>query len=132
MAKEQSADRTAESFQGLLLRHRGRTGLTQRELATRVGVSRGSLQGWEAGLNYPDAQHLRALIVAFLEAGGLTQDASLAGAHLSETVLAEAFNFPVSVVLSGNATCLVAGTVAGEVWLWRVADRTPLLVLRGH
>jgi DNA-binding XRE family transcriptional regulator len=52
MAKEQAADRTAESFQGLLLRHRGRTGLTQRQLATRVGVSRGSLQGWEAGLNY--------------------------------------------------------------------------------
>src|SRR5438270_9856529 len=72
MAKEQAADRTAESFQGLLLRHRGRTGLTQRQLATRVGVSRGSLQGWEAGLNYPDAQHLQALILAFLEAGGLT------------------------------------------------------------
>src|SRR2546430_17005728 len=72
MATEQATDRPAESFQGLLLRHRGRTGLTQRQLATRVGVSRGSLQGWEAGLNYPDAQHLQALILAFLEAGGLT------------------------------------------------------------
>jgi WD40 repeat protein/transcriptional regulator with XRE-family HTH domain len=66
------ADRTAESFQGLLLRHRGRTGLTQRQLAARVAVSRGSVQDWEAGLNYPDAHHLQALIVAFLEAGGLT------------------------------------------------------------
>src|SRR5205807_7049410 len=27
---------------------------------------------WESGLNYPDAQHLQALIVALLEAGGLT------------------------------------------------------------
>src|SRR5436190_7532141 len=72
MAKEQAADRTAESFQGLLLRHRGRTGLTQRELATRVGVSRGSLQSWEAALSYPDPQHLQALIVVLLEAGGLT------------------------------------------------------------
>src|SRR5258708_25661207 len=72
MATEQAADPTSESFQGLLLRHRGRTGLTQRQLATTVGVSRGSVQDWEAGLSYPDAQHLRALIGAFLEAGGLT------------------------------------------------------------
>src|SRR5713101_4115402 len=72
MGTEQAADRTAESFQGLLLRHRGRTGLTQRQLAARLGVSRGSVQDWEAGLNYPDAPHLQALIVAFLEAGGLS------------------------------------------------------------
>src|SRR5438128_6798257 len=72
MAAEQAASHRAESFQGLLLRHRGRTGLTQRQLAARVGVSRGSVQDWEAGLTYPDAQHLQALIVAFLEAGGLT------------------------------------------------------------
>ena len=72
MATEPAGDRTEESFQGLLLRHRGRTGLTQRQLSARVGVSRGSVQDWEAGLSYPDAQHLQALIVAFLEAGGLT------------------------------------------------------------
>src|ERR1700716_2752615 len=72
MASRQAADGAGESFQGLLLRHRGRTGLTQRQLAERVGVSRGSVQGWEAGLSYPDAQHMQALIVAFLEAGGLT------------------------------------------------------------
>jgi len=70
---EQAADRIGESFQGLLLRHRGRTGLTQRQLAARVGVSRGSVQDWEAGLSYPDAQHLQALIAAILEAGGLTR-----------------------------------------------------------
>jgi WD40 repeat protein len=27
---------------------------------------------------------------------------------------------------------LAAGTSTGEVWLWRVADRTPLWALRGH
>ena len=27
---------------------------------------------------------------------------------------------------------MVDGTVAGEVWLWRVADRTPLLAVQGH
>src|SRR5437870_7974072 len=67
-----------ESFRGLLLRHRGRTGLIQRDLATRVGVSRGAVQDWEAGLNYPTAERLQALIRAMLEAGGLTagQEAS--------------------------------------------------------
>src|SRR5712671_6117858 len=72
MVKQQAVDRTAESFQGLLLRHRGRTGLTQRQLAARVGVSRGSVQDWEAGSSYPDAQHLHALITALFEGGGLT------------------------------------------------------------
>jgi transcriptional regulator with XRE-family HTH domain len=67
-----AADRMAESFQGLLLRHRGRTRLTQRQLATRAGVSRRSVQDWEAGLNYPDPQHLQALIAAFLETRGFT------------------------------------------------------------
>src|SRR5437870_2700820 len=67
MAPEQEADRAVESFRGLLLQHRGRTGLTQRDLAARVGVSRGSVQDWEAGLNYPDVPHLQALIAAFLE-----------------------------------------------------------------
>ena len=46
-------------------------GLTQRQLAARVGVSRGAVQDWEAGVSYPDAHHLQALIVAFLEADGL-------------------------------------------------------------
>jgi WD40 repeat protein/transcriptional regulator with XRE-family HTH domain len=61
-----------ESFRGLLLRHRGRTGLIQRDLAARVGVSRGAVQDWEAGLNFPTAERLQVLIQVLLEAGGLT------------------------------------------------------------
>src|SRR5437870_6113703 len=61
-----------ESFRGLLLRHRGRTGLIQRDLAARAGVSRGAVQDWEAGLNYPTAERLQALIQVLLEAGSLT------------------------------------------------------------
>jgi transcriptional regulator with XRE-family HTH domain len=61
-----------ESFHGLLLRHRGRTGLIQRDLAARAGVSRGAVQDWEAGLNYPTAERLQVLIQVLLEAGGLT------------------------------------------------------------
>jgi transcriptional regulator with XRE-family HTH domain len=52
-----------------LLRHRGRTGLTQRELAARAGVSLRSVQDWESGVNYPSAPGLQALIVALLNAG---------------------------------------------------------------
>jgi WD40 repeat protein/transcriptional regulator with XRE-family HTH domain len=65
-------------------------------------------------------------------AGVEAQDASLAGAHLAEAVLAEAFNYPNCVALSGDGASLAAGTSAGEVWLWRVADRTPLLALPAH
>ena len=61
-----------ESFAGLLLRNRGRTNLTQRELAARVGVSMRSVQDWEAGLNYPMAERLQALILVLLESGGFS------------------------------------------------------------
>jgi hypothetical protein len=54
------------------------------------------------------------------------QDARLVDAHLVETVLAEAFDYAGSVALSGDGALLAAGTATGQVWLWRVADRTPL------
>jgi len=72
MATERRQGEPGESFQGLLLRHRGRTELTQRQLAARVGVSRASVQDWETGLSYPDVRHLKALVVVFLRAGGMT------------------------------------------------------------
>ncbi|MBV9171616.1 MAG: helix-turn-helix transcriptional regulator, partial [Chloroflexi bacterium] len=65
-----SAD--GESFSGLLLRLRGRIALTQRELATRVGVNVSSIQGWEAGANYPSVASLKALIGAAFLAGGFS------------------------------------------------------------
>jgi WD40 repeat protein/transcriptional regulator with XRE-family HTH domain len=70
MASRQADEGAGESFQGLLLRHRGRTGLTQRELAARAGVSTRTLQDWEAGVSYPGAERLQALIAAFLSADG--------------------------------------------------------------
>jgi transcriptional regulator with XRE-family HTH domain len=63
----------AESFRGLLLRHRGRTGLIQRDLAARAGVSLRSVQEWEAGDKFPTAERLQALIRVLFDAGGLTQ-----------------------------------------------------------
>jgi transcriptional regulator with XRE-family HTH domain len=62
---------TGERFAGLLLRYRGRTHLTQSQLASRTGVHMRSLQGWEAGISYPSADRLQALISAFLDSGGL-------------------------------------------------------------
>jgi WD40 repeat protein/transcriptional regulator with XRE-family HTH domain len=61
-----------ESFRDLLLRHRGRAGLTQRQLAARAGVSPRSVQDWEAGVKFPTAERLQTLIQAVLESGGLT------------------------------------------------------------
>jgi transcriptional regulator with XRE-family HTH domain len=64
-------DLADEGFRGLLLRFGGRTGLTQRALAARLGAHPRSVQGWEAGATHPDAGHRRALVAALLAAGGL-------------------------------------------------------------
>src|SRR5262249_12404867 len=53
----------------LVLQLRSRTGLTQRELAARLGVHVHSLQGWESGISYPSVASLKALIAAGLQAG---------------------------------------------------------------
>jgi WD40 repeat protein/transcriptional regulator with XRE-family HTH domain len=63
-----------DSFRGLLLRHRGRTGLTQRDVAARAGVSLRSIQDWEAGVTLPTAERLQKLIQVFLDAGGLSRN----------------------------------------------------------
>jgi transcriptional regulator with XRE-family HTH domain len=76
-----AADSASELFSGLLLRYRGRSGLTQRELAARVGVSRRVEQDWEASVNVPSADHLQALIQALFEAGGLTIGREVDDAH---------------------------------------------------
>lgn len=44
----------SESFRSLLLRHLGRTGLIQRDLAAQAGVSLRSVQDWEAGVRSKD------------------------------------------------------------------------------
>ena len=70
-----------ESFRSLLLRHRGRTGLTQRDLAARAGVSLRSVQDWEAGVTLPTAERLQALVRGLLEARGLTPGREMAEAR---------------------------------------------------
>jgi ATP/maltotriose-dependent transcriptional regulator MalT/WD40 repeat protein/class 3 adenylate cyclase/DNA-binding XRE family transcriptional regulator len=63
---------------------------------------------------------------------GDAQDASLANSHVSESVFAEAFDYPVSVALSADGSYLAAGTTGGDVRLWRMADRTPVLSVQAH
>ena len=77
-----------------------------------------------------DLSHLalRQVYLAQVDA----QEASLVGAHLAETVLADAFGLPLSVATTGDGVLLAVGTAAGEVWMWRVADRKPLWAVRGH
>jgi WD40 repeat protein len=59
------------------------------------------------------------------------RDTSLAGSHLTDCVLAQAFHH-AAVVLSPDGAHLLAGTTGGEVCLWRPADRTLLLSLPSH
>jgi len=60
-------DAAGETFAGLTLRLRGRTGLTQRDIATQLGIHVRSVQLWEAAASHPNARRLEALIELFLE-----------------------------------------------------------------
>jgi DNA-binding transcriptional regulator YiaG len=53
MSARQPGNSRGESFQGLLLRLRGRTGLSQPEVASRLGMHPRSVQGWESALTIP-------------------------------------------------------------------------------
>src|SRR5712692_3459067 len=91
MVTGQPQDRETESFAGRLLQTRGRTGLTQRDVAARMGSSERSVQDWEAGVYYPGAQNLKSLIAVLLEAGGLTVGREVVeGKDLWAAVLREA------------------------------------------
>src|SRR3981081_2971185 len=81
MVTQRPQDRETESFAGLLLRHRGRTSLTQRDLAARMSTTRRSVQDWESGAYYPSAERLQALITVLVESGGLTGGREGVGAH---------------------------------------------------
>ena len=71
----------SEDFQGLVLRFRGRTGLTQREVASRTGASPRSVQAWEAGISHPSTGSLQALVTCFMEAGGFARGREAAEAE---------------------------------------------------
>src|SRR5687767_3598874 len=70
-----------ETFQGLVLRYRGRTGLTQRQLAEQLGVHTRSIQAWESGLSFPSAESLQALIAAYVATGAFGGGRELAEAE---------------------------------------------------
>src|SRR5438874_1305992 len=116
MVKSHAADRESEPFRSLVLRHRGRTGLTQRELAARMGSSRRTLQDWESGVNYPTADRLQALIRVLLDAGGLTVGRETAEAQeLWAAVVREAPRMHAPL---------------DEVWLARLLAKHPPELLR--
>jgi len=71
MVTQRPRDPATESFAGLLLRHRGRTGLTQRDVAARLGTTRRSVQDWESGAYYPSAERLQARTGELVASGGL-------------------------------------------------------------
>ena len=50
------------AFGQAMLTLRTTIGLTQAGVAERLGVSRKAVGEWEAGLNYPQAAHLKAFI----------------------------------------------------------------------
>jgi WD40 repeat protein len=60
------------------------------------------------------------------------QDVRLNHVHLTQSVLAEAFEYSTCLALSPDGTYLAASTQGGEVRLWRLADRTLILSVPAH
>jgi WD40 repeat protein/transcriptional regulator with XRE-family HTH domain len=60
-----------------MLRLRGRTGLTQRDIAGRLDVHVHSVQLWEASASHPNARRLQALLEIFLESDAFSADFEL-------------------------------------------------------
>src|SRR5215472_4143548 len=72
MGASEEATPSGDRFRGRILLLRGRSGLTQRGLATLLGVSEHAIQNWETGRGYPSPARLQALIALYLERGGFT------------------------------------------------------------
>src|SRR3712207_929809 len=67
-----SPERLTADFRERLLLLRGRAGLSQRELAALTGASERAIQTWEAGVNHPSADRLKALIALYVQRGVFT------------------------------------------------------------
>jgi WD40 repeat protein/transcriptional regulator with XRE-family HTH domain len=80
MLAREPGNPSVESFQGLVLQLRGRTGLSQAEIASRMRRHARSIQGWESGTHYPTAESLRALLLVYLNANAFRTGHELAEA----------------------------------------------------
>jgi transcriptional regulator with XRE-family HTH domain len=60
-------------FGQMLLGLREKVGLTQKEVADALAVSRRTIQHWEAGTAFPDTAHLKSLIAYFLQHNAFNQ-----------------------------------------------------------
>ncbi len=125
---------THESMEAVELRLLGLLDIWRRRSAAEQGYGPGNvvnlarlLRGHLRGL---DLAHLiiRQAYLQEVEA----QDSRLTGVLLSQSVLSEAFEPILSLAVSADGHFLAAGTMGGEVRLWSVADRTPLVSVRGH
>jgi hypothetical protein len=115
--------RLGELLQGWRGRPRAEQGYGPGNVVNLLRLLRSNLRGL-------DLSHLFIRQVYLQEVDA--QDVSLAGSHLSECALADAFDFCVPVSFSADGRCLAAGTHSGEVCVWQLADRTRIVSTQGH
>ena len=127
VAADKGADGAEQRLSELLKAWRGQMAATQGygpgNVVNLLRLLRGHLRGL-------DLSNL-AIRQAYLQEVP-AQDASLARAHLAEAVLTETFDYSLGVALSADGAYLAASTQGGEVRLWRVTDRTPIMSVPAH
>jgi WD40 repeat protein/DNA-binding SARP family transcriptional activator len=118
-------ERVGQRFMSLLdaLRSHDRRDYAPSNMIELLRLLRGSLRGLDLSRLF-----IRQVYLQDVDA----QDASLAGSHLVECALAEAFDSCLSVTFSPDGRHFAAGTFNGEVCVWRLADRTRLVSTQSH
>ncbi len=123
LASSRSSDAVQRSLMELLERWRGLTDVDQGfgpgNVVNLMRLSRGDLRGLDLSRLV-----LRQTDLSMVD----LQDASLAHARLEDAVLAQQQGAALSTALSADGAYLAVGTIAGEVRVWRLAERAPVLL----
>ena len=72
-----------------------------------------------------------AIRQAYLQ-GIEAQEANFADTYITDTLFMEPIESIASMTLSPDGMYLAVGSFSGQIRLWRLSDRTPLLTLQGH
>lgn len=121
MSRTKWADSQARLAGPALRQLRERAGLSQNELATQIGMSRQSIQVWEAGRGVPPKHE--AMVVSVVRQSLAGRSATLTAAHTvlhadKSDVKAEPRDDSTSTIVNATQAAQIAGVTEKTVRVW--------------